>query len=101
MQNYPAFKNAGDDYIITILEDALSVFLDYTHRGEDPGEAVDSIVCEIARTQHIRMGAEGVRKAKDGEMEREWSEMGGLDASLIKRMKAYRLVVGINATSTI
>lgn len=101
MQNYPAFKNATDDYIITILEDALAVFLDFTHRGVDPGEEVDSLVCEIARTQHARMGVEGVTRATDGEIMRVWSEMGGLDASLIKRMKAYRLVVGINATSTI
>jgi len=100
MHSYPAFKNADDAYIITILEDALGTFLDFTHRGEDPGEAVDSLICEIARAQHARMGVEGVTRAQDGEIMRVWPES-GLDAQLIKRMKAYRLVVGINATSTI
>lgn len=101
IHTYPAFKKAGDDYVQLILEDALAYFLDYTHRGEDPGEVVDSLICDIARSMHTRMGAEGVKKAKDGELEREWSEQGGLDPLLLRRMKAYRLVVGVNATSAV
>lgn len=99
---YPGFKNSADDYLIVLLDDALAYFLDFTHRGEDPGEQVDSIVCDIARSMNARMGAEGVKKAKDGDMEREWSEQGGLvDPALLRRMKSYRLVVGVNATSAI
>lgn len=101
MQAYPAFRTAKDEYITVLLEDALACFLDYTHRSEDPGEAVDSLICDIARSMHTRMGAEGVRKAKDGELEREWSEQGGLDPVLLRRMKAHRLVVGINATPSL
>ncbi len=101
MHNYPAFKNVNDDYLRTILEDALAYFLDYTHRGEDPGEAVDSLICDIARSMHARMGMEGVTRAKDGEIMRVWSDNGALDPALLKRMKAYRLVVGVNATSAI
>ena len=98
---YPGFKNSADDYLIVLLDDALAYFLDFTHRGQDPGEQVDSIVCGIARTMHSHMGAEGVIRAKDGEMIRQWSEQGGFDPSLLRQMKSYRLVVGVNATNAV
>ncbi len=99
MQAYTAFKNKSDDELIVNLEDALAVFLDITHRSEDPGEVIDSILCDIARTALVRSGQEGITLAKDGEMERKWSEQNGIvDPVLLKRIKAYRQVVGVNAT---
>lgn len=98
-KSYPAFASKSDKEVITTLEDALYLFFDITHRSEDPGEAIDSLICDIAKALMARSGQEGVKKAKDGEFEREWSDMqGGLDLVLLKRIKAYRQVVGINAT---
>lgn len=100
MQNYPAFQGRSDPELQTILEDALSLFLDLTHRSDDPGEAVDSLLCDIAKSTLARAGQDGVKRAKDGEMEREWADpsVGSLDATLLKRIKSYRQVVGVNAT---
>jgi len=96
---YPAYANKSDPEIIATLEDALQVFFDITHRSEDPGQAIDSLICDIAKTMLARGGQEGIKKAKDGEFEREWSDQqGSIDAVLLKRIKAYRQVVGVNAT---
>ena len=98
MSRYGSMRNMDDNELALILEDALAVFLDYTHRAEDPGAVVDSLICDIAKTAMARSGAEGVVEAKDGEMTRKWSDAnGGLDISLQRRMASYRLVVGINA----
>ena len=99
MNNYPAFRGREDDELSAVLEDALSVFLDLTHRSEDPGAGVDSLICDIAKNLIAHAGTEGVKKAKDGEFEREWSENnGGLDIALLNRIKKYRQVVGVNAS---
>ena len=99
MQTYTAYKDRSDDELTSVLEDALSVFLDITHRSEDPGEPLDSLICDIAKNLLVHSGTEGVKKAKDGEMEREWSEQnGGIDMVLMNRIKKYRQVVGVNAT---
>jgi len=101
LSRYGSFANHSDDEngeLTLALEDALAVFLDYTNRVEDPGQPVDSLIIDIAKTLLVRSGAEGVTKAKDGEMMREWSDAnGGLDIFLRRRMNAYRLVVGLNA----
>lgn len=98
MNKIPMYQQKSDDVLTVYLEDALSVFLDYTHRSEDPGEPVDSLICDIAKWQIGRMGAEGVKKAKDGEFEREWEITNyGIPLELTARMKMYRQVVGINA----
>ena len=93
-----AFKRKSDESLIIYLEDALSVFLDYTHRSEDPGESVDSLICGIAKYSIGKEGMEGIKEAKDGEMQRKWSEEIGLPSELTARMKMYRQVVGVNAT---
>ena len=92
------FMNMKEDELAILLEDSLSVFLDYTHRSSDPGDVVDGLVCDIARYLSARRGAEGVRKAKDGEFEREWDANVGLPVEIVGRMKMYRRVVGLNAT---
>jgi len=98
LNTIPLYRNMGEDALIVYLEDALSVFLDYTHRSEDPGEPVDSLIGDIAKWKIGRMGAEGLKKAKDGEMEREWEITNvGIPRELTERMKMYRQVVGINA----
>jgi hypothetical protein len=95
---YTAFADKPETELVHYCEDALYLFLDLTHRSDDPGEAIDPLICDIAKTLMARGGQEGVKKAKDGEMEREWSDQnGGLDIVLMQRIKAYRLVVGINA----
>lgn len=96
---YPPYAGKTENELILTAEDALSIFLDLTHRTEDPGEVIDSLVCDIAKSQMARSGQESVKKAKDGEMEREWSEnMGALDPVLMQRIKRYKQVVGVNAT---
>ena len=94
------FRNLTDDALLVYLESALSVFLDYTHRSADPGEPIDYLICDIAKWQANRQGAEGVKKAKDGEMEREWElTAAGIPMELTARMKMYRQVIGVgNAT---
>lgn len=95
---YPPYAGKTENELIFTAEDALSIFLDLTHRTEDPGEVIDSLVCDIAKSLMARSGQESVKKAKDGEMEREWSEnMGALDPVLMQRIKRYRQVVGVNA----
>jgi len=97
--NYPAFANKPESETVATCEDALMLFLDLTHRSEDPGQPIDSLICDIAKTMLTRSGQEAVKKAKDGEFEREWSDqMGGLDPVLMARIKKYRQVVGVNAT---
>lgn len=76
-------------------EDAVSLFLDMTHRTEDLGEPIDSLICDIARSSILRDGSNGIKKARDGDMEREWSDAGELDPVLLKRIKAYRIIVGV------
>lgn len=99
MQSYPAYAGRTNEEMIAVCEDALSVFLDLTHRSQDPGEPLDSLICDIAKNLLAHAGTEGVKKAKDGEMEREWSEQnGGIDMVLMNRIKKYRQVVGVNAT---
>jgi len=97
--NATPFGSKRDEEKQVACEDALSLFLDITNRSEDMGERIDGLVCEIAKTMLSKSGQEGIKKAKDGELEREWSEANGmLDPVLLKRIKAYRLVVGLNAT---
>lgn len=98
LSKLPAFSGRGDEEMIVHLEDALAVFLDYTHRSVDPGEPVDSLICDIAKVLIAKDGAEGVKKAKDGEFEREWSDQTGIPPELTSRMRMYRQVVGVNAT---
>jgi len=98
MKVYPAYANKGDNEIIATLEDALALFLDLTHRSEDIGQPIDSLICDVAKSMLARSGQESIKKAKDGDFEREWSESnGGLDPVLVKRINKYRQVVGVNA----
>lgn len=98
---YSAYADKPETELVHYCEDALMLFLDLTHRADDPGEAIDPLICDIAKTLMARGGQEGVKKAEDGELKREWSDNGGLDIVLMQRIKAYRVVVGINATPVV
>lgn len=98
LNRYPTLANRTEAELLATLEDALATFLDLTHRSVDPGEVVDSIICDLAKSYLSKAGQEGVKRAKDGEFEREWSDNGGIEPILLKRIIAYRQVVGINAT---
>jgi len=101
LNTIPIYKNKGEDALIIYLEDALSVFLEYTHRSEDPGDLVDSLVCDIAKFKINKEGAEGMKMAADGEMKRDWGQEIGLPSELTARMKMYRRVVGSGASPRI
>ena len=99
MQSYPAYKSKSDSELEVVLGDALAVFLDLTHRSEDPGDVVDSLICDIAKNLLAHAGTEGIILARDGEIQRKWSDAnGGIDPAIVKRIMSYRQVVGVNAT---
>lgn len=85
----------SDDFLVMSLEDSLAFFLDYTHRIDDPGQRVDSLICELAVLRINAEGVENVKVAKEGEVEREWYET--IPPMLLPRLNAYRLMVGVNA----
>lgn len=91
----PTLKEKTDDFLIMSLEDSLAFFLDYTHRMNDPGQRVDSLICELAVLRINAEGVENVKHAVEGEVEREWYET--IPPMLLPRLNAYRLMVGVNA----
>lgn len=84
-----------DEYLLALLDDALSCFLDLTHRTVDPGERVDSLIIRMAVVYSNQEGAEGNSKAEDGELKREWAD--AFPSDIYKQIKAWRLVVGLSA----
>ena len=84
-----------DEYLLALLDDALSCFLDLTHRTVDPGERVDSLIIRMAVVYSNMEGAEGNSKAEDGELKREWTD--AFPSDIYKQIKAWRLVVGLSA----
>ena len=91
----PTLAGKGDDFLVMSLEDSLAFFLDYTHRIDDPGQRVDSLICELAVLRINAEGVENVKVAREGEVEREWYET--IPPMLLPRLNAYRLMVGVNA----
>lgn len=83
-----------DEFLETVLDDALDTFLEITHRTTDPGACIDGLICELANHLSNMEGAEHTQTAKEGELERTWQ---GLPDEIYKRMLQYRKVVGINA----
>lgn len=91
----PTLASKSDDFLVMSLEDSLAFFLDYTHRIDDPGQRVDSLICELAVLRINAEGVENVKVAREGEVEREWYET--IPPMLLPRLNAYRLMVGVNA----
>ncbi len=85
-----------NEYLEMLLDDALDMFLDMTHREADIGERIDGLLCEMANYMSNMEGAEHQMVAKEGELERQ-STTSDLPDSLYKRIIAYRQVVGVNA----
>lgn len=84
-----------DDYLEALLDDALDMFLDITHRKKDVGERIDGLICELAQVMSNQEGAEHATVAKEGELERQY--VADIPDGLYKRITAYRQMVGINA----
>lgn len=91
----PTLAEKSDDFLVMCLEDSLAFFIDYTHRINDPGQRVDSLICELAVLRINAEGVENVRVAKEGEVEREWYE--AIPPMILPRLNAYRLMAGVNA----
>lgn len=89
-----------DDYLKMLLDDALAMFLELTHRTDDPGQRIDGLLCELASLMSNQEGAEYTSTAKEGEFERQYQGSTlaiGIPDVLYKRIISYRLVVGLNA----
>lgn len=79
----------SDDFLTVLLEDALSYFLDYTHRDVDPGERIDGMLCRLAVVWSNQEGVEGSVVSKDGDLERQWPEA---PSDIKAQMKTWRLL---------
>lgn len=88
-----------DSYLELLLEDALDVFFDYTHRRKDPGECIDGLLCEMANFASNQEGGEHANSVGEDSLSRGYST--DIPESFYKRMNAYRLVVGVNAESSL
>lgn len=88
MADYP------DDFLTLMIEDATQAYEDYCNRP-DPGESADAVICEIATVMVNREGAEGSGSAEEGSMKRSW-EGGSLPEDILKRLKPFRLVKGLD-----
>lgn len=95
LNKYPTLQEKPDDYLLILLEDARNHFLNFTHRSEDPGEAVDFIICQLAIVASNMEGVEGTTSAADGDISRTWD---AVPPAIEKAMKSWRKVVGLNAT---
>jgi hypothetical protein len=84
-----------DDFLTLMIEDATRAFEDYCNRP-DPGASADSIICEMATIMVNREGAEGSGSAEEGGgIKRTW-EGGTLPEDILKRLKPFRLVKGLD-----
>lgn len=90
----PLLAEKPTEYLEVLLDDALSVFLEYTHRICDPGEPVDALLCRMVVVWTNMEGAEGSTSAEDGDIKRTWE---ALPSDIQRSLKHYRLVVGISA----
>lgn len=95
LRRRPTLKDKPQELLEVCLDDALAFFFEYTHRITDPGERVDSLICELAILKINAEGVENVKVAKEGEVEREWYET--IPPMLLNRLKSYRLMWGVNA----
>ena len=93
MLRRPTMRDREPDFIRLSLEDATAYFLEYTHRHEDPGEDADSVICAIAALNINMEGWENMKKAKDGEYEREMEAT--IPPMLKARLDSWRMMWGL------
>lgn len=94
LKRRPHLLTKSDDFLELCIEDATALFLEYTNRTTDPGEEVDGLICELASFKAENSGTEYLKKAKDGEIEREYIE-GGIPPMLRNRMNGWRKIAGL------
>lgn len=85
----PQYSHLSDDLMTAMLEEALGDFYAYTNRRADPGDAVDSIIIDMACAKLNALGIEGIKKAKDGEVEREYEN---LQEMQLRKLDSWRVV---------
>lgn len=90
----PTLSNKSDDFLTLCLEESQAQFLDYTNRDEDPGEDVDFLIVELATYKANAEGVENVKKAKDGDIEREFFD--AIPPMLKNRLNNWRLFRGLH-----
>ncbi len=85
----PQYSHLSDDLMTAMLEEALQDFYAYTNRRADPGDAVDSIIIDMACAKLNALGIEGQKRAKDGEVEREYEN---LQEMQLRKLDSWRVV---------
>lgn len=89
----PTLSTKTDDFLTLCLEEARAFFLDFTNRSEDPGVDIDFLIVEIATFKANAEGVEHTKKAKDGEIEREFYD--AIPPMLLNRLRNWRLIRGL------
>lgn len=86
----PQYDHIPDELVKECLDEALGDFYAYTNRRNDPGDAVDSIIIELACARLNTLGIEGVKRAKDGEVEREFEQ---IQEMLLRKLDSWRIAM--------
>lgn len=86
----PQYAHMDDDLLRQMLDEALGDFLAYTNRREDPGSAADSIIVDMAAAKLNSLGIEGQKRAKDGEVEREYEN---LQEMQLRKLDSWRVAM--------
>lgn len=92
----PQYEHLSDDVLTAMLEEALGDFFAYTNRRADPGDAVDSIIIDMAAAKLNALGIEGIKKAKDGEVEREYEN---LQEMQLRKLDSWRIAMWPRSSS--
>lgn len=90
LRHRPQYSHLDDDLLAQMLDEALGDFFAYTNRRSDPGEAVDSIIIDMACAKLNALGIEGIKKAKDGEVEREYEN---LQEMQLRKLDSWRVAM--------
>lgn len=90
LQLRPQYGHMDEALLIRMLDEALGDFLAYTNRREDPGDAVDSLIIDMAAAKLNALGIEGQKRAKDGEVEREYEN---LQEMQLRKLDSWRVVM--------
>lgn len=92
----PQYGHLSDDLLAQMLDEALGDFYAYTNRRADPGDAIDSIIIDMACTKLNALGIEGIKKAKDGEVEREYEN---LQEMQLRKLDSWRVAMWPRSSS--
>lgn len=90
LRSRPQYAHLSDEVLRQCLDDALGDFFAYTNRRNDPGDGADSIITELACAKVNSLGIEGVKKAKDGEVEREFET---IQEMTLRKLDSWRIAM--------